>query len=168
MIDLKVTIENDKVVVAGLQDHAARFPGAIKRGLRRVAAGIFARAFDQLSGPGGEIMTTPSGAGRRSRKIYDNSGSYPVPIRTGHLRRSLAWLNPGESKSGDLGTFKAGDDEVVVFDSASYAAAIFLGRRSSKSYGPRDALRDALEMFNRGAMIQQVIGEEIRKEINKA
>jgi len=130
-------------------------PGAIKRGLRRIAAGIHAIAYQWLSGPG-------------AKKSYVSGGGYPVPVRTGHLRRMLDWLAPGDSKSGDIGAFTAGDDEVVIFDSASYAPAIFLGRGSSDKFGPRDALRDALDYFNHGGQIQQILGEEIRKEINKA
>jgi hypothetical protein len=176
MLDLKVTIENDKVVVQGLQNLAARFPGAVKRGLRRSAAGIYSIAFQWLSGPGGAGkkqrsdytgFTKKSGEAVSFRSFH-TSGGYPVPVRTSHLRRQLDWLAPGGSKSGDLGTFKAGDNEVVIFDSALYAPAVFLGRGSSAKFGPRDALKDALEMFNRGAQIQQIIGEEIRKEINQA
>jgi hypothetical protein len=154
LLDLKVTIENDKVVIQGLQDLAREMPQAIKRGLRRSAAGIYAIAFQWLSGPGAQKSGIPG-------------GDYPVPVRTGHLRRSLDWLAPGQSKSGDVGTFKAGDDEVVIFDSALYAPAVFLGRGSSAKFGPRDALKDALDYFNHGGQIQQMIGEEIRKEINK-
>lgn len=154
MLDIKVHIENDKVVIAGLQNIAKEMPNAIKRGLQRSAAGIWAGAFQWLNGPG-------------AKKSNIGAGGYPVPVRTGHLKGSLAWLNPGESKSGDLGTFTAGDSEVVIFDSASYAPAVFLGRGSSAKFGKRDALHDALESFNRGSKIQQFISEEIQKEINK-
>jgi hypothetical protein len=153
MLDLKVSIENDKVVVQGLQDLADRFPAAIKRGLKRIAAGIFGHAYQWLSGAGANVSNVPG-------------GGYPIPVRTGHLRRSLDWLAPGESKSGDAGTFRAGDDEVVIFDSASYAPAVFLGRGSSAAYGPRDAVKDALDLFNHGDKIRWTLGEEIRKEIN--
>jgi len=176
MLNLKVTIENDKVVVQGLQDLARQFPVAIKRGLRRSAAGLYAIGCQWLSGKGGAGkkqrsdytgFTKKSGEAVSFRSFH-TSGGYPVPVRTGHLRRSLDWLAPGDSKSGDLGTFKAGDDEVVIFDSALYAPAVFLGRGSSEKFGARDALRDALELFNHGGQIQQILGEEIRKEINKA
>ena len=154
MLDIKVSIENKEVVINGLNKLASEMPNAIKRGLKRVAVGIYGNAFQWLSGPGAKASDIPG-------------GGYPVPVRTGHLRRSLDWLGPGESKTGDLGTFTAADDEVVIFDSASYAPDIFLGRGSSSSYGTRDALRDALDYFNHGANIQQILGEEIRKEINK-
>lgn len=175
MLDLKVSIEGDKVVVAGLQGLAARFPGAIRRGLRRIGGGIHGIALQWLSGSGvagkkqrsdyvgftkksGEVVTFRS---------YHTAGGYPVPVRTGHLRRSLDWLAPGESKSGDLGAFKAGDDEVVIFDSASYAPAVFLGRGSSRKFGERDALGDALIKFNNANRIAGTIEEEVQKEIDR-
>jgi hypothetical protein len=172
MLDLKVTIDNDKVVIAGLEKIAARMPGAVNRGLRRSAAGIYAIGMQWLSGKGGQTRTysrewSAGGEVRTKKKYGAAPGGYPVPVRTGHLRRSLNWLAPGQSKSGDVGIFTAGPNEVVVFNSASYARAIFLGLGSSAQFGPRDALKDALEMFNRGAQIQQMIGEEIQKEINK-
>lgn len=155
MLDLRVDIQNGKVVADGLKKLASEFPGAIRRGLKRIAVGIYGHAYQWLSGPGAKSSNIPG-------------GEYPVPVRTDHLRRSLSWLNPGESKSGDLGTFTAGDLEAVVFDAAAYAPDIFLGRGSSAPFGPRDAVKDALMLFNHEGRIQQIIDEEIRKEIGKA
>jgi hypothetical protein len=174
MLDLKVTVEGDKVVIAGLNKIADEMPNAIKRGLKRVAAGIYAIAYQWLSGAGGQTKSytrewSAGGGEVRSKKTYGAApGGYPVPVRSGNLRRLLDWLNPGETKSGDIGTFTAEDNEVVIFDSASYASDIFLGKGSSAAYGPRDAVSDAFQMFNRGAMIETVMGEEIQKEINAA
>ena len=154
MLNIKVNMKNETVVVDGMRDLASRFPDAVMRGLERSAAGIFSYAYKWLSGAG-------------SKKSRIASGGYPVPVRTGHLRRSLDWLAPGETKTGDLGTFSAGSDEVVIFDSAEYAPDIFLGLGSSQKFGPRDALRDALFLFDHGGNIQRVISEEIQKEINK-
>ncbi len=154
MLELKVEIKNGKVILDGLRDLAREMPGAVRRGLKRIAAGIYGHAFQWLSGAGAKASNVPG-------------GGYPVPVRTGHLRRSLDWLSPGESKSGDLGAFTAGPDEVVIFDAASYAPAIFLGLGSSEPYGPRDALKDALYIFDHGGNIQRVIGEEVTREINK-
>ncbi len=169
MLDIKITIQGDKVVIEDLNRIAKEFPNAVKRGLKRSARGIYAIANQWLSGPAATYESRTSKSGKTYRKKTGDlaGGGYPVPVRTGHLRQSLAWLDPGESKSGDVGTFTAGEDEVVIFDSASYAPAIFLGRGSSTAYGPRDALRDALDLFNHGANIQRVIEEEIVKEINK-
>ncbi len=154
MLDLKVSIENDKVVINGLEEVAQELPNAVRRGLHRIGGGIYQEAFHWLSGPGAKKSNIPG-------------GGYPVPVRTGHLRRMLDWLAPGESKTGDAGTFSAGGGEAVIFDSASYAPAVFLGLGSSKSYGPRDALRDALYIFEHGGNIERVMDEEIRRAINK-
>ncbi len=154
MLDLKVTIENDKVVINGLEEIAAELPSAVRRGLHRIGGGIYQEAFHWLSGPGAKKSNIPG-------------GGYPVPTRTKHLRGSLGWLDPGQSKSGDVGTFTAGGGEAVIFDSASYALPVFLGLGSSKSYGPRDALRDALYIFEHGGNIERVMDEEIRRAINK-
>jgi hypothetical protein len=154
MLDIHVEIKNHEVVIQGLQKLADEFPGAIKRGLKNIGRGVYAEAYQWLSGPGAKKSNIPG-------------GGYPVPVRTGHLRRSLDFLDPGQSKSGDVGTFTAGDNEVVVFDSASYASAVFMGRGSSSPYGERDALRDGLDVFDRTKGIAFAIDLEIRKEINK-
>jgi hypothetical protein len=174
MLDIKVTIENEKVVIAGLEKLAKEIPGAIRRGLERSAVGIYRAAFNWLSGPArSQVRLRDTDKHKKSRLrgqsdlLGARPGGWPVPRITGHLREELAWLSPGQSKAGDLGTFTAGDDEVVVFDSASYAPAIFLGLGSSRAYGPRDALRAALDQFNHGGNIQKVIEEEIQKEIDK-
>jgi hypothetical protein len=172
MLDIKVSIENKEVVIQGLDKLGFGIDIAATKGLQRATVGIFGIAFQWLSGAGGQTRTysrewSAGGEIRRKKKYGAAPGGYPVPVRTGNLRRLLNWLWPGESKSGDAGTFTAGPDEFVIYDSASYAAAVFLGRGSSAPYGPRDALRDALELFNHGGMIQQLIGEEITKEMNK-
>ncbi len=173
MIDVKVTVEN-KNVIFNLDHLSEALPGAVRRGLTRIGGGIYAEAFRWLTGGAqSQVRLRDTDKHKKSRLrgqsdlLTARPGGYPVPRVTGHLRSSLAWLNPGESKSGDAGSFDAGPDEVVVFNSASYARAIFLGLGSSAKFGPRDALRDALNHFNQGAQIQRVIEDEISKEINK-
>lgn len=157
MLDISVRIEGDKVLIAGLNQLAAELPRAIDRGLVNVAKGIHRDAFDFLSGAGSKVSTR--------RGAY--AGGYPVPVRTGHLRRSLAWLRPGASKTGDAGTFIAGEHEVVIYDSALYANVIHEGKGSSAKYGRRPYLQNALEKFNQGNRIAATIEEEIQKEIDK-
>ncbi len=91
-----------------------------------------------------------------------------MPVRTGFLRHVLDWLNPGESKSSSIGTFTAGADEVVIYNSAEYAGVIHDGRGSSAKFGPRRFLTDALVKFNSNDQIKQTIEEEIEKEISRA
>jgi len=149
VLDIRVEIHGDKVVMAGLQRLEQRIPRAIDRGLRRSAMGIHRAAYDFLSGPKSAV------------------GGYPVPVRTGHLRRSLDWLGPNRSKSKDGKTFTAGPHEAVVYNSAVYSRAIHDGRGSSAKFGARPYLTDALEQFNRGNHIADVMAEEISKEIAK-
>lgn len=155
MLDITVTIEGQKVVIAGLDKLATGLQGAASRGLERAAIGIHRSAHGFLSGAG-------------AKKSNVSSGGYPVPVRTGHLRRSLNWLKPGESKTGPAGTFTAGQNEVVIFDSAEYANVIHEGLGSSAKFGPRRYLTDALEQFSAGDRIKRTIEEEIEKEILKA
>jgi len=185
LLDVKITpADSNKVVLEGIQQLGDNFKPAVMRGVGRAAGGIYAIAYQWLSGPGG--------AGKKKRRDYIgftkrrsgaddhgpgeivqfrgyvDSGGYPVPVRTGHLRRLLDWLAPGESKSGDVGSITAGESEFLVFDSASYALAVFEGLGSSAKFGPRNAIMDAFEYFNHGGQIQQLVSEEVRKEINKA
>lgn len=160
MLDISVKVEGDKVVIEGLNKFAAEMPGSVRRGLERVAKGIFREASAWLKGPGNKASTRKGIAGSMP-------GSYPVPVRTGHLRRSLGWLKSGASKTGDVGTFTAGPDEVVIYNSARYASSIHEGTGTSAKYGPRRFLKDALEIFNRGEGIKKVIEEEIQKTIKR-
>jgi hypothetical protein len=152
MLDIRVTVEGDKVVISDLARYAREIPHAVDRGLKRAAVGIERAAFDFLSGPGIKKDNIPG-------------GGYPVPVRTGHLRQLLDWLEPGQSKSGPAGTFTAGAHEVVVYDSALYANVIHEGRGSSEKFGPRRYLTDALKKFNEGEGIKGAIEKEIAKEI---
>ena len=172
MLDVKVTIENDKVVVDRLAMLAQLIPDAVSRGLRRAAVGIFDSAFGFLSGPSSGFTYVPrdsakGGAASGWRKRYDNAGSWPIPIRFGHLRRSLFWMPPNSSKQGEAGTFSTGPGEFVISDAAAYADPVFRGRGSSRSYGPRNPLRAGLEKFNAGGGIKKAVEEEIRKELNR-
>ena len=154
MLDINVKVEGQKVVINNLQAFAKEIPLAIDRSLNRVAKGIHREGYDFLSGAGAKASDVAA-------------GEYPVPVRTGHLRRSLDWLKPGTSKTGDVGTFTAGSHEVIVYNSAIYANAIHEGKFSSQKHGPRRFLADALEKFNQGDRIKNTIEEEIQKEIDK-
>lgn len=167
MLDIQVKIEGEKVVISNLQGFTKEIPQAIDRGLNRIAKGVHREAYAWLSGPGSKASIKKGVAG-------SGAGSYPVPVRTGHLRRSLDWLKPGETKSGEAGTFTAGQHEVVIYDSAEYALAIHEGRLTTRQgvnyspiYGKRPFLTDALEKFNKGDRIAKTIEEEIQKEIEK-
>lgn len=180
MLGLSVSVEGDKVVINDLQQYAKAFPSAINRGLSRAAIGIERAAFEFLSGPGGRskkknLVGPVKGSTGFTKKsgeqvdfsVLQGAGAYPVPVRTGNLRRLLNWLKPGESKTGPAGTFTAGSSEVVVYNSALYAHGIHEGTGSSAKFGPRHYLTDGLDRFNQGDRISGIIEEEIQKEINK-
>ena len=183
MLDVQVTIENEKVVIRNLQKLAEETPSAVRRALKRVAAGTHREAMVWLSGPGRSKMrltnkgTTIHEDGRitkrrtalrgQSDQLGARPGGYPVPVMTGNLRRMLNWLSPGDTKTGDAGTFTAGPMEVVVYDSAAYADVISSGKWTSAGFAPRPFLTDALTKFNEGARIKQLLEEEIQQEITK-
>jgi hypothetical protein len=173
MLDISLTIEGNKVIIEGLSKLAPELQPAMMRGLSRAAVSIYRQAFQWLSGAGAhrEIKTSKKTGKQYSKKIMDTAaGGYPVPTRTGWLRRMLNWLKPGESKTGDVGTFTAGPNEVVIYDSAAYARAIHDPKPGESSYkfGPRRFLIDAFEMFNRGMGVQMAINDEIQKAKTKA
>jgi len=181
VLDINIKLQGDKLVIQNLAHLAAEMPKAVDRALVRAAIGIERAAHDYLSGAGGAGKSKRRdyegferknwGAAGKSHyqtfRSYQGAGGYPVPVRTGHLRRSLAWLRPGTSKTGDSGTFSAGDHEVVIFDSAEYANAIHEGKGSSAKFGRRPYLQNALQLFNQGDRIRQIMEEEIGKEIEK-
>jgi len=149
VLDIRVEITGDKIVLAGLQRLGKAIPRAVDRGLERSAMGLHRAAMSFLSG----------GKGR--------PGGYPIPMRTGHLRRSLDWLGPNRSKSQNGMSFATGPHEALVYNSAVYSRAIHDGRGSSAKFGARPFLTDAFEQFNRGNHIAGIIEEEISDAIAK-
>jgi len=173
MLDLQVTIQGEKVIIEGLNKLADEFPQAIIKGITRSAISIYQQAYQWLSGSGaqGTSKEVTSRTGRRYlkwQKVSVASGGYPVPVRTGWLRRMLNWLKPGESKTGEAGTVQAGPNEVIIYNAAAYGTAIHEGLGSSKKFGPRKFLTDAFEMFNRGLGLQMALSDEIQKAKAKA
>jgi len=150
MLDISVKISGDKVVINGLKRFGDRVPGAVRRGLTASAKDIFSEAQKWLSGPGAKKSNIPG-------------GGYPVPVRTGHLRRSLNWLAPGRTKSVEGETFTAGHLEAVIYNSAAYAEDISEGYGSSRKHGKRPFLHDAFTSFNKGNKLKANIEKEIKK-----
>jgi hypothetical protein len=168
MLDLKVTIDGDKVIIAGLKQFEKTLPGAIQKGLDRAGKGVFAEAHLFLSGAGakGTSKAVTSKTGKTYLKWTSQAvppGGYPVPVRTGNLRNHLNLLLHGQSKSDGYGSFTAGAFENVIYDSAPYSVVIHEGLHTSAKYGPRRYMTDALEKFNQGDRIRAIIAEEIRR-----
>lgn len=165
MLDIQITIENEKVIIQGLQRLTSQLPSAIQFSLDKMAMGIHREAYALLSGPGAK-GTSEKVPGRKSLKWTPQSipaGGYPVPVRTGNLRNHLDLLLHGQTKSDEYGSFSAGQFESIVYNSTPYANVIHEGRGTSKKYGPRRFITDALERFNQSDRIRKIIEEEIAK-----
>jgi hypothetical protein len=174
MLAVNVTISGDKVIVRGLQQLAAEMPKIVQRGLKKVVRGVHREAMDLLNGAGGagrkaQIVgpsrgfTKKSGESVNFKQQFAGAGGYPVPVRTGNLKRLLDFVDPGGSK----GSFNAGTMEVIVFNSAQYASSIHNGTGSSAKFGERPFLTDALNKFNAGGQIAATIENELNTEIAK-
>ena len=123
----------------------------------RLAKNVFKKAFDNLSGP-----RIPKKQWRKSPL----AGSYPVPVRTGHLRRSLYMIGVGGLKQGDGGgKYVVATGEAYVGDSAKYAGDIenpsAFGRRGNKRPFLTDPAREYLGLAPRFAE------EELEKVVKK-
>jgi hypothetical protein len=104
----------------------------------RVGKDVFRRAFELLSG----ARTDPP-------------GTYPVPVRTGNLRRYLWALFPDVKSGGITGKYDVGPGMAYVGDSADYADTI---------HSTRPFLTDAAdEVLGRAVSIgDEVVANEIR------
>ncbi len=169
MLNIKVTIDGDKVIIAGLQSLSAVLKPVINTGLSKVAAGIYDAAYDWLSGPGGLYETRTNKSGKTYRKKTGDylPGQYPVPVRTGWLRRMLYWLKPGTTKThGDI-TITTGTLEAIVGNAAAYAETISEGKGTSARHGRRPYIEDGLKRFNAGNKMQHTIEYEIGKTLKE-
>ena len=173
MIDLQITMDGEKVIIEGLQKLAQAIPGAIREALNEIAPKIHRIAYEYLSGAGakgktqGTAYRDASGKwkikGQRWTKQSVPAGGYPVPVRSGWLRQMLDWLRPGETKTLDGRSVTAGTNEVIIFDAALYANVIHQGTGSSAKFGPRPFITNALQMFNEGGRIRQIVLDKIEK-----
>lgn len=84
---------NARDVIKGIVNRAKGTNDAVRAGLTRVALAVNAKQIENLSGSG-----------------EDNPGGFPVPVRSGHLRRSA--------------DIEVNNTEAFVFNSATYAASI--------------------------------------------
>lgn len=147
---------------------------ALRRAMVDVAKGIHNEAQALLSGPGRRQMKlvsrhkTLTNLNRRNLRgqfssLESRPGAYPVPVITGHLRRSLDWVKPGASKSGNGQVFSAGPDEVIIYNSARYARVIHDGTHSSTKAGKRPFLLDALKNYDRGGNIRRILDQRLQE-----
>lgn len=119
----------------------------------RVAKNVFKKAFDNISGP-----RIPKKEWRKS----PFAGSWPVPVRTGHLRHSLYMILPGSAVEGlGAGKFTVGLGEAYVGDSAKYAGEIEDGPRGNKRPFLTGPAREYL------GLAPQIAEEELDKAVKK-
>lgn len=178
MLNINVTISGDKVLIQGLNQFAAEMPGTIRSGLKKVVRGVHPLAMAFLNGAGGAgrkaQITGPSrGFTKKSgehvgfKQQFAGAGGWPVPVRTGNLKRLLDWVDPGQSMTSHGQTFSAGNMEVVIFNSAEYASSIHEGTGSSRKFGPRRFLDSAVSRFNTVTGIANTIEAEIESALIK-
>jgi hypothetical protein len=174
MLAVSVTVNGDKVIIEGLNQLAAEMPRVAQRGLKRIVRGTHREAMYYLNGAGGagrkaQIVGPSRGFVKKSGEVVNfkpqltGAGGYPVPVRTGNLKRLLDFIDPGQS----MGAFSAGPLESVLFDSAEYASVVHDATGSSARFGKRPYLTDALTRFNQGNQIEAVMEDEQRIEIQK-
>lgn len=143
MLDIKVT--GTKVIINGLNALPKKIrETAAPAALKQMAIGTFGLSSNYLSGGS------------------TSAGSYPVPVRSGKLKRLLSALEPGRTKNG----FITGPLQSMVFNSAPYSQTIHEGTDTSKKYGPRRYLTDALNRFNASGSIDMILEDETQKALN--
>jgi len=72
------------------------------------------------------------------------SGEYPVPVRTGNLRRSLNYMTPNTTRTFGSSTLKTEANEIALVNSALYAHVVHEGEGTQTKYGRRPFMEDAL------------------------
>lgn len=186
MLNLRVTIENEKVIIRGLEGASGAVARGASIGMGFVTAGIFDEAYTLLQGGSRsrikvftkkkEYYQKGERKGKRKREkmrgatnpLGARPGSYPVPRVTGHLLTHLGFVKPGETKTLNGLTFSAGVLEAVLYDAAEYASVIHDGTHSSTKHGPRPFTTDAVKKYDQGGRIAAVIDKEVQKAINES
>lgn len=166
MLDLRVNLNGIQVAERHLEGIQKGYPSAVKRGLSHIVRGVYAEAFKNLGGAGAISKSRIKGKALKGMrtgftkksgetvnfKLFTGAGKYPVPVRTGNLRRLLNFVEPGQTKSAGGVTVHAGPNEAIIYNSAEYSRVIHEGTGSSAKYGPRKYLLDALDRYKDGEM----------------
>lgn len=184
-MNISISLEGDKLVIENLNAMPRLVHLASNRGLKKVAIGVSRLSVDYLNNGGAKGTSTwktskKTGKEYLSWKKNDapvSSGAYPVPTRTGHLKRLMFFLGADESKTvtySDIkdrkqysSEFKTGPNEVIVFNAAHYSRVIHEGLGSSAKFGRRPFLHDALQKFNAGDNIVHIVTREIEKGLSR-
>jgi len=129
------TTSNIKSFTRRMDAIAKRIPKALDKGLSRWAVLAHKDAMSNLSGPGGTGIFEEH-----------NLGGYPVPVRTGHLRRSEGYVLPGSSKHG----ITARHGQAYLVNTAVYAKKIHEAKTGK--FSPRPFIDDAINTSRRAGM----------------
>jgi hypothetical protein len=181
MLEIRTNFTGLKRVESHVEQIGKAYPSAARKGLRRIVRGLHALSLAKLSGSGGagrkaQIVGPSRGFTKKSGETvnfkpqFSGAGADPVPTRTGNLRRLLGFVEPGQTKSfresktgkGFSGSFHAGPMEAILYNSATYANTIHEGLGSSRKFGPRRFLVDALEKMKNGEMAA-IMNDEMEK-----
>ena len=146
---ITINITKDQVAIHDIKRIHRKYPGAVTNALETIVIGVNKIAIDYLSGPGAKKSGIPG-------------GGYPVPVRTGHLRRAENIVLPGKTKSAGGKTYSAGPMGAIAYNAAAYAAAIHEGLGSSRKHGRRPFLTDAVDKYGAARMIK-ALDKEITK-----
>jgi len=76
-----------------------------------------------------------------SGKASASAGSDPVPVRTGHLRRSEDYITPGRNKHG----LTTAHGQAMLVNTALYAHAIHEGKGPHSVFGRRPFMQSAAD-----------------------
>lgn len=127
-----MTSTNAAAVARVYAERATRWTNTLARAMRKAVTAVEVHAVDLLSGSGAP-------------------GSYPVPVRTGNLRRAM-------------GSKVTSQTSGIIFNDAGYARAIHSGHlavgykgRGRKSVKARPFLDDALKNAQPGRIITQMM-----------
>jgi len=124
-----------------------RMGTAVNRSFRQWVLAAHRASLRNLSGPGLKSSKTPGGA-------------YPVPVRTGHLRRAEGYVLPGMSKHG----LTAGPMTGFLVNTAVYASNIHDGKGPHASFGKRPFQVDAINETRASAMDHMLVS--MRRAVN--
>ena len=171
MLNITVTIENEKVILEGLEGFSEDIrTKAIPAALREIASGTAREAIRFLSGPKRGFKTVKAKGSGRQRAVPQKTelaGGYPVPRLSGNLRRLMRWLGPNRTTESEGLSFTTGPMDAVIFNSAGYASVIHEGMGTSAKYGERRYIDDAFEVFNQGDKAIGLITEKIAEVKSK-
>jgi len=174
---INVTVTGTEAVGASLDDIATnKLPAAVKQALIDAVRGIHAATSNHLNREGcagrkqrlvgpirGRHGFTKSSGESIAFKILQGAGAYPVPVRTGNLRKSLFTVEPGRTVVNDSGSYQSGAFEAQVVASVKYARVIHEGRGSSKKFGPRPFLTDGFKDFGGREQVVELLRRELAK-----